>query len=132
MPNWKRVILSGSNAHLNEITASSDISGSALSTLHGFGSITASKFGDKGSNYTGSFSGDGSNLIGVSSETVNITEENSEDASRFLTFVDGAGNNRTVKADGGLVYNPSLNLITNASASNAETASRVNVIEEKT
>ena len=32
MPSWKRVIVSGSSAHLNHITASGNISGSAAST----------------------------------------------------------------------------------------------------
>ena len=32
MPNWKKVIVSGSSPHFNEITASGNISGSATST----------------------------------------------------------------------------------------------------
>lgn len=32
MPNWKRVIVSGSSAHLNHVTASGNISGSSIST----------------------------------------------------------------------------------------------------
>tara|TARA_R110000782_G_scaffold55569_2_gene116964 strand:+ start:1210 stop:1410 length:201 start_codon:yes stop_codon:yes gene_type:complete len=34
MPNWKKVIVSGSNAHLNHITASSDVSASG--NLYGY------------------------------------------------------------------------------------------------
>ena len=49
MPNWKKVILSGSNAVLAEITASGNLSGS--------GTATAS-YGL----FTGSFGGDGTNL----------------------------------------------------------------------
>ena len=32
MPNWKKVIVSGSNAHLNHVTSSGNISGSSTST----------------------------------------------------------------------------------------------------
>ena len=49
MPNWKKVILSGNNATLAEITASGNLSGS--------GTATAS-YGL----FTGSFGGDGTNL----------------------------------------------------------------------
>ena len=41
MPNWKKVIVSGSSPHFNEITASGNISGSATST-GSFGFIEAS------------------------------------------------------------------------------------------
>ena len=54
MPNWKKVILSGSNAVLAEITASRNLSGS--------GTATAS-YGL----FTGSFGGDGSQLTNVPS-----------------------------------------------------------------
>jgi hypothetical protein len=39
MPNWKRVIVSGSSAHLNHVTASGHISGSSTST-GSFGQLT--------------------------------------------------------------------------------------------
>jgi len=32
MPNWKKVVVSGSSAHLNHVTASGNVSGSATST----------------------------------------------------------------------------------------------------
>ena len=38
MPNWKKVIVSGSNAHLNHVTSSGNISGSSTST-GSFGAI---------------------------------------------------------------------------------------------
>ena len=45
MPNWKRVIVSGSSAHLNHVTASGHISGSSTST-GSFGSVhTAGRVG---------------------------------------------------------------------------------------
>ena len=49
MPNWKKVIVSGSNAVLNHITASGNVSGSAISTAS-----------------FGTYLGDGSQLDGVS------------------------------------------------------------------
>ena len=43
MPNWKRVIVSGSSAHLNHVTASGHISGSSTST----GSFGDGRFANK-------------------------------------------------------------------------------------
>jgi len=40
MPNWKKVIVSGSSAHLHHVTMSGDISGSSASTAS-FGYIRA-------------------------------------------------------------------------------------------
>ena len=42
MPNWKRVIVSGSSAHLNHVTASGHISGSSTST-GSFGHLVITK-----------------------------------------------------------------------------------------
>ena len=53
MPNWKKVIVSGSNAVLNQITASGIINDSTVVGTKLTGS------------FTGSFTGDGSNLSGV-------------------------------------------------------------------
>jgi hypothetical protein len=39
MPNWKKVIVSGSNAHLNHITASGNISASGGSTSFSAGTL---------------------------------------------------------------------------------------------
>jgi hypothetical protein len=50
MPNWKKLIVSGSDANLSSLTVSNQITGS---------SFTGS--------FTGSYSGDGSDLSGVSS-----------------------------------------------------------------
>ena len=43
MPNWKKVIVSGSNAHLNHVTASGHVSASSTST-GSFGRIEADAF----------------------------------------------------------------------------------------
>jgi|TARA_Y100000004_G_C8802428_1_gene364038 hypothetical protein len=42
MPSWKKVIVSGSDAHINHVTASGNISGSSTST-GSFGQVVASK-----------------------------------------------------------------------------------------
>ena len=43
MPNWKKVIVSGSNAHLNHVTASGHVSASSTST-GSFGRLEADAF----------------------------------------------------------------------------------------
>jgi hypothetical protein len=60
MPNWKKVILSGSNAVLAEITASGNLSGSGTAT------------GSYGL-FTGSFGGDGTNLDLSSNTSISTT-----------------------------------------------------------
>ena len=40
MPNWKKVVTSGSNAHLNQITASGNISSSGNLETSGYIDIT--------------------------------------------------------------------------------------------
>ena len=57
MPNWKKVIVSGSNAVLNQITASGNVSGSSTSTAS-----------------FGTYIGDGSQLTGISSGGTNLTQ----------------------------------------------------------
>mgnify|MGYP001186587958 FL=1 len=48
MPNWKKVVVSGSSAHLNHVTASGNVSGSSESTAS-----------------FGTYFGDGGNLSGI-------------------------------------------------------------------
>ena len=54
--------------------------------------------------YANNFHGDGSNITGISSTTVQVGAEN-VDAIRYLAFVDGDGL-QSVKRDTSLVYNP--------------------------
>jgi|TARA_B100000959_G_C14649987_1_gene487950 hypothetical protein len=54
MPNWKKVVVSGSSAHLNQITGSTLLNNSAVGSTHLTGS------------FTGSYVGDGSSLANVS------------------------------------------------------------------
>ena len=46
MPNWKKVIVSGSSAHLNQITGSTLLNNSAVGSTHITGSFTGSYVGD--------------------------------------------------------------------------------------
>ena len=57
MPNWKKVIVSGSSAHLNHVTSSGNItaanvSGSSTST-GSFGRVEATKLKGDGTDITG-------------------------------------------------------------------------------
>ena len=71
MPSWKKVLVSGSSAQLNEVTAS------------------------------GGFSGDGSGLTGVTADTANIAvlEEGSSLTSQVSSF-DFVGSNVTATTSG--------------------------------
>jgi len=72
MPNWKKVVVSGSAASLSSVTISGNISGSATST-GSFAYINASSKISGSSTSTGSFgrveatnySGDGSSLTNI-------------------------------------------------------------------
>ena len=61
MPSWKKIIVSGSDAHLNNITASAGIDVS--------GNITGSNLSTAS---FGAFIGDGSQLTGITATNVNI------------------------------------------------------------
>ena len=95
MASWKKIIVSGSNAELNEITASNDIklvgniTGSVTST-GSFGRVEATKF-----------VGDGSGLTGLTSAAIE-TYNNSGD-NRILTSV----NSTTVQGEAGLTFDGS-------------------------
>ena len=54
MPNWKKLIVSGSDATLN-----------SLEVVHASGSFSGSFQGGGSGSFSGSFQGDGSNLTGV-------------------------------------------------------------------
>jgi len=74
MPSWKKVLVSGSSAQLNEVTAS------------------------------GGFSGDGSGLTGVTADTANIAvlEEGSSLTSQ-VSSLDFVGSNVTATTDGNAI-----------------------------
>ena len=87
MPNWKKVIVSGSSAHLNQITGSTLINTSAIGSTHLSGS------------FTGSFVGDASGLVNLSAAA--ISNVANDGADRVLTM-DGDG---TGTAEANLTFN---------------------------
>ena len=102
MASWKKIIVSGSNAELNQITASNDIklvgsiTGSVTST-GSFGRVEATKF-----------VGDGSGLTGLTSaaiETYNTSGDN-----RIITSVDSS----TVQGESNLTFDGSTLGVTGA------------------
>ena len=98
MAGWKKIIVSGSHAHLASVTASG-LTPSGNDELLKAGSngeleltgITLSAGGGiTGSSFTGSFTGDGSNLTGVSGEFPSTGKEGiAYDATKFFVN-DGA------------------------------------------
>ena len=73
MPNWKKVVTSGSNAHLNHITASGNISASgtiqSTGNISTDGSITATS-----ADINGNVDIDGGNLtVGTALQSVSYT-----------------------------------------------------------
>jgi len=82
------------------------------------GTIKATSFvGTFAGNVTGNMTGTSSN-----SSTVTITADNTSNAARYLTFVDGyAGGDQGLKTDNNLSYNPSTNVLT-TTATNAQYA----------
>ena len=94
MPNWKRVIVSGSSAHLNHVTASGHISGSSTST-GSFGSVHTA-----GNVYLGDGTSD-SKLIRIEAaggEDASIRlMEGETDTYGFSLFMDGGGNQFSIR-----------------------------------
>lgn len=77
MPNWKKVIVSGSDASLNSLIVN-HASGSFSGSFEGDGSNltgVATPTGSFSGSFTGSFSGDGSGLTGISATVVGTTNE---------------------------------------------------------
>ena len=69
MPNWKKVIVSGSNAHLNHVTASGNVSASSTST-GSFGSLVVSDKVQGELTFGGCDSQTGELLVGCKNHTV--------------------------------------------------------------
>lgn len=112
MPSWKKIIVSGSDAHLNSVTASngSIISGStsvtgSVSVFTGTGGTGAttgyqhlglqSQTKISGS-FTGSFTGDGTNLTGVTATPTFPTTAKTDLASTDKFFINDDAGNGTV------------------------------------
>ena len=87
MPNWKKLLVSGSNAELNKLNVSTSFTSSGIHyptsdglsgqfiQTNGLGNLSFISLGNilSGSifNYTGSFSGDGSSLTNITVAEVN-------------------------------------------------------------
>ena len=118
MASWKKIIVSGSNAELNQITASNDIklvgniTGSVTST-GSFGRVEATKF-----------VGDGSGLSGLTSaaiETYNTSGDN-----RIITSVDSS----TVQGESNLTFDGSTLGVTGAITSTTTITADGNITSE--
>ena len=112
MASWKKIIVSGSNAELNQITASNDIklvgniSGSITST-GSFGRAVAST-GSFGRVVATKFVGDGSGITGLTSAA--IETYNSSGNNRVITSVDSS----TVQGESNLTFDGSTLGVTGA------------------
>lgn len=125
MATWRKVIISGSNASLNTVTASSAVQvGSnqyittSPSTTYLSGSFSGSFYG--GGVFTGTVAG----TIGsaTSASVLQITDDQNSNATRYITFVNLTTGHLSQSIDStGLTYNPSSNLISSTAswASNA-------------
>lgn len=92
MPTWKKIIVSGSNAELNQITGSNTIGMTGGNQI-----ITTSHVGTKLSgSFSGSFFGDGTNLIGVTATPTFPTSVKTDLASSDKFFVNDDAGNGTV------------------------------------
>jgi len=115
MATWKKIIVSGSQAHLAAVTASLGIvvgtSGpnQTIGTTQGTTQLTGS--------FTGSFTGvfNGTITSATSASYVNVVQD-STNATRYLTFVDSdntaPGLYEELKTDAGITYNPSNDTLT--------------------
>jgi len=107
MPNWKKVITSGSDAHLNQITASAfQFIGSGTAELEVQGHITASgNISSSGFVSASSFSGDGAGLTNVSATVA--------DESITLAKLAHAAANTVLVRDANSTGDPSFKAVTN-------------------
>ena len=93
MPNWKKVIVSGSSAHLHHVTMSGDISGSSTST-GSFGQIEVGggTFTSESLSQGGVAIKDEGTTILSSAATINFT------GGAVSASVDGTQTNVTIEA----------------------------------
>ena len=126
MATWKKIIVSGSNAQLAQVTASIGVlvgSNQVIGTTQAATRLTGS--------FTGSFTGDGTNLTGVTATatfpTVQITDLASSDkfftsdgANKYTTYgnllTDLAGTNLAVESTDSLTLASTITGLTSVSA----------------
>lgn len=107
MATWKKVIVSGSNASLNQITAS----------IVSASQFTGSLLGSSSYATSGAFAITASYALNAPNATsatqVAITDVPSTNATYYVTFVDGTTGNRAVSTDSStFTYNPATNGLT--------------------
>ena len=122
MASWKKVIVSGSNAELNSVTAS----------LHFFvdgpiGEELAANYQTISSSpsqtwLTGSFSGDGSRLTNVTGSKVNVTNCTDTATNARIVFTAAGSGTQALCSSTGLTYNVTSDTIAANISGNAATA----------
>ena len=106
MPNWKKVITSGSDATVKTLLISDTADGDAL--------IGNSNILHEGSNTTATnlTVGTATNSTNATNATNITTAADSGNAEHFVTFADSSAATQQIKTDAGIKYNPSSNTIT--------------------
>lgn len=111
MATWKKVIVSGSNAHLASVTASAGV---LVGTNQQITTSPSTTFlsGSFSGSFQGSFTG---NIQSATSASyINVVTDGTN-ATRYLTFVDSDNNPAAYEqlyTDAGIQFNPSTNLLT--------------------
>ncbi len=111
MPNWKKVIVSGSDAALNSLTVTAGVTGS----LQG----------------TASWATNATNATTATNATnVAVTDTTTGTGPYYVMFADGTTGNRAVRVDSNtLTFNATTNTLT-VTSSFASTASYVNTLNQ--
>lgn len=106
MPNWKKVITSGSDAAVKTLLISDTADGDAL--------IGNNNILHEGSNTTATnlTVGAATNATNATNTTNVTTAADSGNAEHFVTFADSSAATQQLKTDAGIKYNPSSNTIT--------------------
>lgn len=106
MPNWKKVITSGSDATVKTLLISDTADGDALigndNILHEGSNTTA----------TNLTVGTATNSTNATNATNVTTAADSGNAEHFVTFADSSAATQQLKTDAGAKYNPSTNTMT--------------------
>jgi len=106
MPNWKKVITSGSDATVKTLLISDTADGDALigndNILHEGSNTTA----------TNLTVGTATNSTNATNATNVTTAADSTNAERFVTFAASSAATQQLKTDAGIKYNPNSNTVT--------------------
>lgn len=109
MATWKKVIVSGSNAHLTSVTASTAVSVGSNQQI-----TTNPNTTFLSGSFSGSFTGNINATIttAVTASTVAITDASSAATTQFITFVGATSGHPTQSVDVGLTFLPSTDTLT--------------------